>query len=93
MRRSRGKRIGNDVERALGTARQAPVPDSANSIATAIAKGQLTRERCCDGKARFTTYDYAERVGRENGAEFGKTFRCYACPFCGGYHLASEEAA
>ena len=75
MRRSHGKRIANDLEWALGTARQAPVADSANSIATAIAKGQLTRERCCDGKARFTTYDYAERVGRENGAEFGKAFR------------------
>lgn len=93
MRRVHGKRIGNDLSSALKIARKAPVPDSANSIATQIAKGQLTRERSCDGKARFTTYDYAERVGREEGVKFGMKFRCYACAFCGGYHLASEREA
>jgi hypothetical protein len=78
---------------ALEAARKAPVVDGALTVAAQIARGQLTRERTCDGKARFTTYDYADRVGREEGAKHGSTFRTYPCPFCGGYHLATEGAA
>lgn len=74
---------------SLNMARAARIPDGADTIATQIAKGQITRERSCDGKARFTTYDYADRVGRENGAVHGKRFAVYACPFCDGYHLAT----
>jgi hypothetical protein len=87
MRRGKQKRL------ALDAARKAPILDCACSVATQIAKGQLTRERTCDGKARFTTYDYAERVGREEGPKHNSTFRVYACPFCDGYHLATEGAA
>jgi hypothetical protein len=72
---------------ALKLARKAPVKDPGISMCSQIALGVITRERCCDGKARFTTYDYAARVGEENGREFGKVFDVYACPFCDGYHL------
>lgn len=76
---------------SLNMARATRIPDSGGTIASQIAKGLLTRERSCDGKARFTTYDYADRVGRENGVELGKTFNVYACPFCSGYHLATAS--
>lgn len=94
--RGRAKRVTrsgtkrNQAKRtSLNMAKQVRIEDRGNHIATQIALGNLTRERSCDGKARFTTYDYAERVGREEGAKFGKAHTVYPCPFCDGYHLAS----
>lgn len=91
MRRDAGKDkgIANVLGHLLRDARKAPVAEHSTAIASRIAAGHLTRERSCDGKTRFKTYDFAANVGRENGVKYKKEFRVYACPFCRGFHLAS----
>jgi hypothetical protein len=89
VRRRIGRSRAGDVNALLATARKAPVGDHSDAIAARIAAGHLTRERSCDGKTRFTSYDFAARVG---AATYKKEMRVYACPFCGGWHLASARS-
>ncbi len=55
----------------------------------ALVSRQNTRERACDGKARFSQYHHAEKARTDIAARYhdGQQHEIYACPFCGGFHL------
>lgn len=89
MRRRRGRSPICDVDAAMAAARKSPTKDDHDTIAAQIAQGNLTRERSCDGKTRFKSYNFAETVGRTKPELEGKEMRVYACPFCRGFHLTS----
>lgn len=57
-----------------------------------IVAGRITRERSCDGKRKYRTLEYAKsrvRLLKRKGIER----HAYFCPFCLGYHLATDRAA
>ena len=60
-----------------------------------IVAGQYTRERACDGKARFHKVEHVQKAKDDLEARHGDkghlTF--YPCPFCGGWHLATAQDA
>lgn len=89
MRRRIGKSRAGDVDALFAKARSAPVSDHSAAITARIVAGNLTRERSCDGKTRFKTYEFADAIGKVRGRTYRKEMRVYACPFCGGWHLAS----
>lgn len=95
MRRTRNKNLAHDLLAVLDRAKRSSVQTSTHAlgpaaIATLIAKGQITRERACDGKKRYRTYEYAEEVRAHLEPKYNKRFDAYACCFCNGYHLASH---
>jgi hypothetical protein len=62
------------------------------SVASLIASGKITREKSCDSKKRYRTFEYADHEVRPSlEARHGKVYRTYACAFCNGFHLATEE--
>jgi hypothetical protein len=63
-----------------------------DSVASMIASGKITREKSCDSKKRFRTFEFADQTVRPSlEARYGKVYRTYACAFCNGWHLATEE--
>lgn len=61
-------------------------------ITEAIIGGQITRERACDGKSRFNRYDKAQRsIDKWALRDPDTKLVAYACPFCLGYHLATQR--
>jgi hypothetical protein len=62
------------------------------SVASLIASGKITREKSCDSKKRYRTFEYADHEVRPVlEARYSKTYETYACPFCNGWHLATRE--
>ena len=49
-----------------------------------------TRERSCDGKRKYRTPTYAEKMVARCSARFHLSFRYYLCPFCLCYHLTKS---
>jgi hypothetical protein len=63
---------------------------SPNEVASAIAKGVITREVSCDGKKRYRTFEYADHEIRPIlEKRYAKVYVTYPCPYCQGFHLAS----
>ena len=60
-------------------------------LVQAIASGAVTRGHACDGKAKFRTPGYAQRVAAAMSAQYGKPQYVYPCPFCSCYHLATDK--
>lgn len=60
---------------------------------TAIATGRVTRERSCDGKRKYRTPEYAEKVAAWAAKTYGKPQTYYFCVFCAGYHTATDTSA
>lgn len=56
-----------------------------------IATGKITRERSCDGKARFNTAEKAVKAARKWNEKEGGDLTPYACAFCHGFHLTSNK--
>lgn len=81
--------------RLLNQAKRVPVTEghamAPATLASMIATGKITREMCCDGKARFRTYEYAEQVRPSLEEKYGKEYVSYPCPFCSGFHVASSR--
>jgi hypothetical protein len=65
---------------------------AAESVASMIASGRITREVSCDGKKRYRTFEFAEQIVRPSlEARYGKTYEVYPCPYCQGFHMATRE--
>lgn len=61
-------------------------------IKAAIINGDITRERACDGKSRFNRADKAQRsIDKWALRDPDRTLVYYACPFCLGFHLATQR--
>jgi hypothetical protein len=56
-----------------------------------VLSGELTRERCCDGKAAYWSHKYAEQRREALQTKYGKQYDIYPCPFCGKWHMATER--
>lgn len=61
------------------------------SVIALVASGKITREVSCDGKSRFRTYDYAEKVRPILEERYDQKYVVYACVFCDGFHVATEK--
>lgn len=63
-------------------------------IKRGILSGMYTRERACDGKARFSQYAHAEKALKDieaRGYADWKPMDIYACPFCAQFHFATKK--
>jgi hypothetical protein len=94
--RSNAKPMG-ELARLLNVSKNnAPSVDAGNlkspaTVASLIATGNITRERCCDGKKRYRTFEFADQTVKPVlEKQYNKTFTTYACCFCSGWHLATE---
>lgn len=95
--RSNAKPAG-ELARLLNVSKNnAPSVDAGNlkspaTVASLIATGSITRERCCDGKKRYRTFEFADQTIRPLlEKQYNKTFRIYPCPYCSGFHAATES--
>lgn len=59
-----------------------------DELQRALVTGMITVERACQGKVRYRTPTYAERMAREMTKLYGRPQVMYPCPFCTGYHLS-----
>lgn len=69
-------------------------PDwDAATVRARIADGTLTRERACDGKARFANSVHAEkaRADIERRHREPDSLLSYPCPFCCGWHFTHRR--
>ena len=66
---------------------------SADDVRARIVDGTLTRERACDGKARFANSEHAEKARNDIEARHKEpnSLVSYPCPFCGGWHFARNR--
>jgi hypothetical protein len=90
----RNRGLGDDVLATITRSRNIAIPDQtedAAAMTSAIATGRITRERCCDGKVRFVEFAHASKVAALKGDQHGHEQYAYACPFCGGFHLATTK--
>ena len=80
------------LHRSKRVASTAPHRDPA-FIRAMIVSGQYTRERACDTKVRFGQYHHIAKAMKDLEARHGDPgkLQCYACPFCGTWHLATAE--
>lgn len=96
MKRTANRHLSDNLKSELSRAKHAqlrvePYGITPETMASMIAKGQVTRERACDGKKRYRTYPYTEEVRAHLEAKYGKQYVSYACPYCNGWHLATEH--
>jgi hypothetical protein len=102
-RRNRRRRLGHApkdgaVAKLLEEARRAPSSGSSylitpDAVRKLIREGRYTPERACNTKARFGQYPHAAQAREDIQARHndGQTFQIYPCPFCGGFHLATDK--
>ena len=66
---------------------------NANDVRARIVDGTLTRERACDGKARFANSAHAEKARGDIEARHNEpnSLISYPCPFCAGWHFARNR--
>jgi hypothetical protein len=49
-------------------------------------------DRCsASGKVRYSTRSIARRMRKILGGCYRKSYRCYRCPLCESYHLATKH--
>ena len=44
----------------------------------------------CDGKTRFTTFDHAKRVAKQQARRRDRAFKPYHCKDCGMVHIGTS---
>jgi hypothetical protein len=96
VKKTSNRHLSNSLKDTLDKAKHASLKVDHHGIqpetmASLIATGRITRERACDGKKRYRTYDHAENEVRPFLEErYGKKYGTYACPYCNGFHLHTE---
>lgn len=86
-------RIGRLLKEVRATPFGSMPFNNPETIKRGIVSGMYTRERACEGKARFALYNHAQKALKDieaRGYADWKPMVIYPCVFCTGFHFATE---